>query len=110
MKDSVLANILQNAIKFSKQNSKINLSFSKVGNEIQFICEDFGIGIDPSLVNDINQSTEDILQSTIGTHGETGRGLGLFIMKKVCRDLGFQVRFESELGKMTRVTVSKNLV
>ncbi|WP_412473606.1 sensor histidine kinase [Halobacteriovorax sp. YZS-1-1] len=109
LKASVLGNILQNAIKFSKANSEIKISASVEKDILKISCEDSGVGIERSLVNDINHNSEKLFQSTIGTHGETGRGLGLFIIRKVCRELDFNVKFESSLGNGTKVTISKTL-
>ena len=107
LKDSVLGNILQNAIKFSPENSEVKFKLEVTGSEFYLSCKDHGVGIEGSLVNEINRNEDKIFKSTVGTHGEKGRGLGLFIIRKVCRELGLHVRFVSELGNGTKVIISQ---
>ncbi len=109
LKDSVLGNIIQNAIKFSKEKSNLVISCYEDSEKIYISCSDTGLGIEESVLHEMNRNTDQVFQSTSGTKGETGRGLGLFILKKVCRELGFSVKFESELNTGTTVTISKEL-
>ncbi|WP_412469799.1 MULTISPECIES: ATP-binding protein [unclassified Halobacteriovorax] len=108
-KDSILGNILQNAIKFSPEDSEVCFRIEMTDNEFFLSCKDSGIGIDSGLVNEINRNEDKLFKSTLGTHGEQGRGLGLFIIRKVCRELGLNVRFVSELGRGTKVIISKEV-
>jgi len=73
----ILGNLVQNAIKYSypKEEIIMKYSFDETKQKHKISVFDFGIGIRPSLIDDIKNSTE--IRSTKGTKGEAGLGLGL---------------------------------
>ncbi|QQS36809.1 MAG: HAMP domain-containing protein [Ignavibacteriales bacterium] len=90
----VFVNLLNNAIRYSKQNDKIVLSATKVNNEIRFSVIDNGPGIS-------KQDQEKLFQrfSQIGNKTKQGWGLGLAISKEFIQAQGGSIWVESETGK-----------
>jgi signal transduction histidine kinase len=87
---SVLENILSNAIKFSYENSHVDirLSDSQIDNEEAFLIsiQDYGMGIPQHFLEFLFNTDEKTVGT--GTHGERGTGFGLLIVKKVLDQLG----------------------
>lgn len=77
LETNVLGNLLTNAIKFSPEESVIELRAKLVGDKVQISVRDQGMGIPlderQSLFN------KKIRASTTGTSGESGTGFGLGI-------------------------------
>ena len=79
MINTILRNLIGNAIKFTNNNGEITVMYKKQFNFIDIYVKDNGIGLSEELLNNIFKS--DIHESTIGTEGEKGTGLGLSICK-----------------------------
>lgn len=78
--NSVLNNLLTNAIKFSYSGSKIAVKSEKQGELIQLSVRDFGIGMSAKMIDDVF----DISKTTSrpGTEEEKGTGFGMPLVKK----------------------------
>ena len=78
--NSVLNNILTNAVKFSFKGSRIVIRARKQGDRVAVSFRDFGVGMPPSLVAEIF----DVRKAThrAGTQGETGTGFGMPLLKR----------------------------
>ncbi len=91
--NSVLNNILTNAIKFSFPDSQIIIDAEKDNDSIIIKIRDFGIGMPCHLLDkifDISQIT-----SRQGTNGEVGTGFGMPLMKKFINAYGGTVEVSS---------------
>ena len=100
----VLDNIINNAIKYSKQNSKLHITVADAENGI--ICEikDEGIGIHK---DDIDKLFNPFFRSDALNHRDIfGNGLGLSIAKKAADAINAKLFVESELGVGTAVTIA----
>jgi signal transduction histidine kinase len=100
----VLDNIISNAIKYSKQNSKLHITVADAENGI--ICEikDEGIGIHK---DDIDKLFNPFFRSDALNHRDIfGNGLGLSIAKKAADAINAKLFVESELGVGTTVTIA----
>ena len=89
MLDTILRNLVSNAIKYSHNGGKVNVSASNNNNNIEISISDNGIGIPQeklSAIFEIDKKT-----STLGTAHEQGTGLGLIL----CKD--FMDRHDGEL-------------
>lgn len=87
----IVDNNLSNAIKYSKEESKVIISLVKQQNQIILGFKDFGIGIkEPDKIFS-RYYRED------NTKG--GFGIGLNIVKKIVLDEHIEVKLESEFGK-----------
>ncbi|HEY9221750.1 MAG TPA: HAMP domain-containing sensor histidine kinase [Lutibacter sp.] len=99
----ILDNIINNAIKYSKENSNLKITVSDA--ETGFICEikDKGIGIKGE---DIEKLFHPFFRSDALNHREIfGNGLGLSIAKKAADAINAKLFLESELGVGTTVTI-----
>ena len=91
----VLRNLITNAIKFSKEKQAIILESNQNEQGIQLIVQDFGQGLSSEQIHAILSSTND---STLGTKGEKGSGLGLFLVMQMLKKINAQLLIESQLG------------
>ena len=80
MIDTVIRNLISNAMKFTKPEGYIEVSCSDGEKNVQFSVADSGVGMTEETQKKIFSSCEK--KSTIGTLGEKGSGLGL----KICKD------------------------
>lgn len=102
---TILRNLISNALKFSKNNSKVYVranSYLDKEGRTEIIVEDNGTGMSESLVKSLFK--ENIFHSLNGTNGEKGSGLGLFICKEFLRKLNGEISVKSELGKGTMMS------
>ncbi len=97
--DIVFRNLINNAIKFSKQNDTITLSATHDDNNITFLVADTGIGMSEAKLKQLFTITPDI--STYGTQGEIGIGLGLLLCYEFIKANNGKIKVESEPNKGT---------
>jgi two-component system sensor histidine kinase VicK len=95
----VLDNIINNAIKFTPANGRIDISASLLGGDVLVDVRNSGTGIPSS---DLKKVFEKYYQVKSG-QGENigGSGLGLVICKNIIESLGGRIWCESEPGKGT---------
>lgn len=91
----VLCNLLNNAIKFTKEG-KIEFGYKLKGNFIEFFVKDNGIGIKPENHEIIFQRFRKVVYSNGQIY--RGNGLGLSISKALVEKLGGTISVNSELG------------
>jgi len=94
----VMINFLTNAIKYSPDTNKIDVSIHQTTNgQVAFIVKDYGIGIDKEEQGKIFER----FYRAKGKEEQTypGFGIGLFIAKEFVEKHGGQVWVESEKGK-----------
>jgi len=92
----ILSNLINNAIKFTKQGS-IQFGYNIKANELEFYVKDTGIGISPEKQKIIFQRFMQADISESRTFG--GTGLGLTISKALVEMLGGTIWVESAVGK-----------
>lgn len=101
--ERALANLLDNALKFSRPGDRIELRAAAVGDALQVTVADTGPGIAeadlPHLFDRFYQSRHSAAPAT----GEGGKGLGLAIVKRIAELHGGDVTVHSEAGRGTRV-------
>jgi len=96
MISTVLRNIISNAIKFSNENSKIEITAKNDIDKVKVSIKDFGIGM---LHEDIQKLFRvDINHTTLGTKQERGTGLGLILSKEMIEKNSGHIFVESSLG------------
>lgn len=94
----VLINLLNNAIKFSPQGTKIIIHVSQDHNKVLFSVKDFGPGID-------EMHAAHIFDRYYKIPGEqAGTGLGLSIGKEFIEAQGGKLMVESKLGEGSTFT------
>jgi len=93
--NSILTNLVKNAIKFSEEGS-IEFGYERKGNELEFFVKDTGIGIPEDRQEAI---FERFIQADISDKmARQGAGLGLSISKAYVEMLGGKIWVESEIG------------
>lgn len=93
----VIMNFADNAIYYSRDNSKIRIGLSVVKNQVEFTVKDTGIGV-PDAEKD--QLFKKFFRATNARKQRPdGTGVGLFLAQKVVQDHGGQIIFESKEGK-----------
>lgn len=102
MMKTVVRNFLSNAIKFTPDGSSIEVITRKDGDFASVSVRDHGVGIEPDRLNDLFDKGE----STSGTEGEEGSGLGLQLCADFARKNGGDVKVESVLGEGSTFTVT----
>jgi signal transduction histidine kinase len=100
----VFSNLISNAIKFSPEKSKINVTLEMKGEEAIIAIRDHGIGIPENLQDKIFSMSPDAKRK--GTAGEPSFGLGLAICKQIVEANNGKIWFESEVNKGTSFFVS----
>jgi signal transduction histidine kinase len=99
----VMINFLTNAIKYSPNSDKIDVSITRAANdEIAFSVKDYGIGID----KDEQEKIFERFYRAQGREEQTypGFGIGLFIAKEFVQKHGGRLTVESEKGKGSAFT------
>ena len=94
MINTVLRNLISNAVKFTENGGDINISAKILNGHILFSISDTGIGIPSSVKNKLFTTEENI--STLGTQNEMGTGLGLLLCKELIEKNEGKIWVESE--------------
>ena len=101
--DRIVNNLIENAIKFSNNEGKIEITLKTIADKIHFSVKDAGIGIPLDLQKKIFEPYYQINHKKTGLQG---MGLGLPIVKKVVDSLGGQVHIESNPAEAPGTLVS----
>ena len=96
-------NLLDNAVKFSSENSEVNILLEKQEKSVVVRVKDYGIGIPGDEQAKIFEKFYRGKDSA--AYSATGTGLGLTIVKQVVEAHGGEIRVESEIGKSTIFSV-----
>ena len=97
MLNTILRNLISNAIKFTDLGGIVNISSERTESDILVTISDNGIGIAPNILPRLFDTTK--LYSNRGTANEKGTGFGLMLCKKFVEEHGGEIWAESELGK-----------
>lgn len=95
-------NLIDNAIKYSKDKCSIWIKTKIVDNSLQFSIKDEGMGISKEKLSKIYDKFYQCDES----HKRHGSGLGLSIVKRIIELLNGSIMCESELGIGTTMTVT----
>jgi PAS domain S-box-containing protein len=97
MINTVLRNIISNAIKFSYPGGKILISALKQKSAVLIKITDNGVGMSPESIKKLFNFEANF--STPGTQNEKGTGLGMIICKEFIAKHTGKIWVESEIGK-----------
>ncbi len=97
MLNTVLRNLLGNAIKFTYNSGNVEVSAVEHGNGADISVKDTGIGISDDQVNDLFR--RDSISTKPGTNMEQGTGLGLKICKEFVEIHGGKIWVNSILNQ-----------
>jgi two-component system phosphate regulon sensor histidine kinase PhoR len=96
---NLIANLLENACKYSPQSPVINILISYQNNNIHLFVKDQGIGIPKEYLPKIFDNLYRVPTGDI--HNVKGFGLGLSYVKAISDAHGWKIHVESEVGKGT---------
>jgi two-component system phosphate regulon sensor histidine kinase PhoR len=100
---NVMINLVDNAIKYSKEKVTLNFSSINVDSGITISIEDDGIGMNQDSVKHIFDKFYRVPTGNI--HTVKGFGLGLYYVKNIVESHGGNIDVKSELNKGTRFDV-----
>ena len=92
---TIIRNFLSNAVKFTPEGKGVEVFYEREGDFARISVRDHGVGIDSERVEAIFRTGE----TTYGTGGEEGSGLGLQLCQDFARKNGGDARVESTLGE-----------
>ncbi len=104
MTDTVIRNLLSNALKYTDSGGEIVISSTIKDHKVFISVKDDGVGMTEESKAKIFRI--DTLHSTYGTMDEKGSGLGLLLCKEFIEKQGGEITFESELNKGSVFTFS----
>ncbi len=102
--DLIFDNLISNAIKYSKNGTGINVSFSKKASSVICLIADQGVGISGEHLDKI---FNPFFRAKSSSHKTAkGDGLGLSIVKKACESMGIIISIKSKVNHGTTVTLT----
>ena len=99
----ILNNLISNAVRYSYENSIININITKENTKVKFAVADSGIGIEEKYISRIFDRYFRIPGSRKG-----GTGLGLTISKQFAEAQGGAISVESEYGAGSEFSFTLN--
>ena len=106
--ESIIYNLIDNAIKYNKENGYVNISVTNDDKYAYLSVEDNGVGIPEADFNRIFERFYRVDKSHSKEVG--GTGLGLSIVKHACILNDAQIDLESKLNEGSKFTVKFNLI
>ena len=100
MTDTILRNLLSNALKFSSRGDQVSISARQNAKFVEIVVEDTGAGMDEERV--LNLFRLDEMNSTPGTLGEEGTGLGLILCRDLVQKMNGEILVKSQPGQGSR--------
>lgn len=101
MLKTIVRNFMSNAVKFSPENSSIEITVTSDADFAKISVRDHGVGIAADRLSSIFHKGE----TTYGTGGEEGSGLGLQLCQDFARKIGGDVMVESVEGEGSTFSV-----
>lgn len=99
MINSVIRNLMTNAVKFTKRDKKVEIKVAPKDGELEISVIDEGVGIEEENMQKLFR-IDDKFKST-GTAGEKGTGLGLIICREFVEKNGGEITVQSKPGEGT---------
>ena len=97
MIETVLRNLINNAIKFTPENGFVNIAVEQIENEVRVNVYDSGVGISEVDVQNLFHIDSQVKRK--GTNNEDGSGLGLILCKEFVHKNNGRLWVESTPGK-----------
>jgi signal transduction histidine kinase len=96
-KSSIIGNLISNAIKFSPEGKKIEITVYNSSSQIIIEVKDQGIGIPKTLIAKLFDPKANTTR--IGTSGEKGTGFGLLIVQQWTQSMNGKLEIQSETAE-----------
>ncbi len=94
--NTIVRNLMSNAIKFTNDGGTITLATEEKGNQFIISVTDTGVGMSPEAIQKL--FLLGAKHSTLGTAKEKGTGLGLLLCKEFAEKNGGTIHVESKEG------------
>ncbi|MGB4644594.1 MAG: HAMP domain-containing sensor histidine kinase, partial [Dictyoglomaceae bacterium] len=102
--DTILFNLIENAVKYTFDGGKVEVSIKKNKESISIFVKDTGVGIPEKDLNRIFDRFYRISKSRTNEDGFS-TGLGLSIVKKLVERHGWDIKVESKLNEGTKFEI-----
>ena len=103
MLETILRNLISNAVKFTKENGSINITATELVRFVELSVTDTGVGMSKEDINDALNISKH--HTTLGTNQEKGTGLGLIMIKEFAEKHNGRLTITSKIGKGTTIKV-----
>lgn len=103
MLDTIFVNLITNAIKFTHENGKIEITTACENGFVDISIKDSGVGIKKTNISNLFKIENKT--KSIGTNGEEGSGLGLILCKEFANANGGDINVDSTEGVGSCFTV-----
>jgi two-component system phosphate regulon sensor histidine kinase PhoR len=100
---NLVNNLVDNAIKYSKNEIDISVHLEKIGNRAEFSVSDKGIGIKREHISKIFDKLYRVPMGNL--HNVKGFGLGLSYVKVIAERFGWTLNVKSQYGIGSTFTV-----
>ena len=97
----VWSNLISNAIKFTSDGGKIDISIKRIGKNAEIKVSDTGCG----MTSEVGAKIFEKFYQGDTSHSTQGNGLGLALVKKVIDILGGEISVSSEVNKGSTFTI-----
>ena len=97
MLQTILLNLISNAIKFTNLNGEVTIDAKQNGGNVEITVSDNGVGMSEETIKNLFKVDKSLIAT--GTANEKGSGLGLILCKEFIEKLGGVIGIESEVGK-----------
>jgi len=104
MMETVLRNMISNAIKFTPVGGKITIDAKNLDDRVEIRVSDTGVGISSDKVNRLFKIEESF--TTVGTNEETGTGLGLVLCNDFVKQHRGNIVVESKVNAGTTFVIT----
>ncbi|MGE5353232.1 MAG: PAS domain S-box protein [Acidobacteriota bacterium] len=101
--DTILRNLISNALKFTNEGGKISLSSLILEDSVELRVADSGIGMTEEVMEKV--FIIESLFTTSGTNGEKGTGLGLALCKELALKNNWSINVTSRLNEGTEFSL-----
>ena len=102
----IVSNLIDNAIKYNKENGDIFISCIVKKNTVNLIIEDTGIGMDEKNIDKI--FNRFYREDESHNRKKSGSGLGLNIVKQISEIINAKIKVESVIDKGTKFIITLN--
>lgn len=100
----IIGNLISNAIKYSKEDGKVDIALEKIENKTILTISDNGYGIPE---HDLDKIFNSFYRANISKNPDIkGTGLGLSIVKRLCELLAIKIEISSIETKGTTLILS----
>lgn len=99
----VIRNLLSNAMKYSHQGGMIRIRTAASEGSVEISVADHGVGMTEEQIRHVFDETR--FDSTIGTAGEKGTGLGLLVSRQFLHMCGGYLKVHSQPGSGSTFTI-----